>query len=237
MRYVLTVALFVVAGCGSSPTAPSPTPPVAVVPPVVTPPDPLATPPQARALLTDPRFQLALYQKIALGTVDLAGRATTLRRRTSPPAVSIMKVDDSGQPITSATLDATAAAIINTTSLWTGQFGVASLVFVDTAPPAVASTLTVRWNTTTQTNQCAQSDIAGAVITVFLRTPNCTCSGLQIRPAIVKHELGHALGFWHTDDPHDLMYFTGSDCDRNPSEKELFHTRLAYLMPIGSAAP
>jgi hypothetical protein len=44
-------------------------------------------------------------------------------------------------------------------------------------------------------------------ITFFYRTDNhCRCPGVsEASPRMVSHELGHALGFWHTDSASDVM--------------------------------
>jgi predicted Zn-dependent protease len=53
----------------------------------------------------------------------------------------------------------------------------------------------------------------------------------------VKHELGHAMGFYHTDQPTDLMYAQYTGCDKEPSEREQFHARVTYTQPNGSRDP
>lgn len=246
MKYTLVLALAFVTACnGRGPTAPTPvTPPVVVTPPVT-------GPPPVNPLLSDPRFDRAFYRQFALGTLDLAGSTATLRRQQRPPLFYVQTVDNTGAAIDPRTLDATAAALINTAPMLNGGLGIEGLNFGTAPPPPPpcqfcaplpdqVHRIAVVWdNTTTNAGQCARSDVGGNLITVFLKTPGCVpCLGLAVAPVVIKHELGHTLGFWHTDSPSDVMGTGGTaTCDLNPSAREQFHARVAYSMPNGSAEP
>lgn len=241
MRYALILAVFVV-GCSGSPTAPSAPPsnpaattppittPIATVPPVVVP--PVVTP---NPLLSDPRFDRAFYLQFRHGALDYPGaQLPAFGRWTRPPQIYLRIVDNAGAPVSAGLIEQTAVAIINTTSQWTGgAFGVAGLERGLSTRSGQAGWITVAWVTS---GPCGSADAVGyegATITMNHARPECTCG-----PLVAKHELGHALGYLHTDGATDLMAATFQGvCDRPLSPREAFHAQVAYSLPAGSAAP
>jgi hypothetical protein len=69
----------------------------------------------------------------------------------------------------------------------------------------------------------------------------CSCGmPTAVYPRLVRHELGHAIGYYHTDDAADVMYgrpITSSACDVMPSDRERRHARFAHRQPAMSGAP
>jgi hypothetical protein len=226
--------------CGEhrSPTAPTPpviTPPVVVTPPVVTLPPPVTPvfPPN------DPRFDLAFYRMLVHNALEARGPLEPLRRASQPPRIYLRTVDDAGQPIDAVTLHFTEAALIDVAGQLTGVFGLAGLERGTETREGRPGWITVRWSAREEAF-CGMGYVGGDLLVLAPRTPGCRCGGnpAAINQSTVKHELGHLLGFWHTDSPHDLMYVGNAGaCDQQPSEREKYHAAIAYGRPIGSAAP
>lgn len=227
------------AGCSGSPTAPTPAPavpPIATLPPAVVVP-PAAPVPVPNPLLSDPRFSLAFYRMFALGALP-DGSFGTLQRQAQAPRIYLRTVDDAGRAIDTYTLNETAAALINTAGSLTGVFGLAGMEQGTSTRQGQAGWITVRWSDQPNGRVCGTGQYGGELIVLYPKSPNCRCSGgPQVTLSAVRHELGHVLGFYHTDSRDDLMYPTVTACDKQPSEREVFHARVAYSQPIGSINP
>lgn len=233
MKPGLILALVLLASC-SSPTAPTPAPmlpPVGIAPPVV-----IIAPPTPDPLLSDPRFNLSFYRQMAHNAFEAPHQLQPLRRQAEAPHIYLRTIDDAGRPIDAVTLDETAAAMESTTGHLTGVFGLAGIERGTEDRQGQRGWITVRWSAENNSSLCGTGIIGGDLL-VFYPRSNCRCrGGPAVSLMVVKHELGHVLGYYHTDDPRDLMY-NAYACDKNPSDREMFHARVAYTRAIGSAAP
>jgi hypothetical protein len=234
-----TCLFFSLAGCSSSPTSPTPPPvvvtpppPVVVTPPAVTPPVVVTPPPNP--LLSDPRFSLSFYRQMTQDGFERPASPRPLSRWTRPPLIYLQTIDDRNAPVDARLLDQTAAALINTTALWTGgAFGVAGLERGTGTREGQPQWITVKWSTSGVCGTSGGVGLEAISITMNWRRPECTCG-----PLVAKHELGHVLGYWHTDSPNDLMVATFQGiCDKQPSDRELFHAKVAYSQVNGSLDP
>lgn len=219
-RLIVLAALFAV-GCGSS-TAPTPVTPPVVVPPVVVPPvvqmisvSPCPT--------STPGVELGFYLEIGCNSFD--GPLQPDRKWNVSPKVYLKTVDEAGAAIDSVTLDTVQNAMISAApALTAGKLSI-SVERGTASREGVSGWVTVKWPVTVVSGlTCGRSQVAidGGWIELNYLAPACACNGSAIRNRIAKHELGHALGYWHTDNQADLM--NGQQvtaCDASLSAREL----------------
>ena len=252
MKYFAIAAVLVSLGCNSktptAPTAATPppvttaTPPVATSPPVVVAPTPPAPPPAPAFPPSDPRFNMTLYRQLVHNALD--GPIQPVRRFSQAPRIYLRTIDEDGKPMDARMLNDTAKALEESAGEMTGKFGLAGLERGTDHRIGQRGWLTVRWlpQASNPRRICGQARVGveGDTLDLFPYQVNCGCSGYGMAPRIVRHELGHALGFWHTDRGDDLMYggvWHFSFCNIGMSAREIYHASVAYDRPIGSQAP
>ena len=181
-------------------------------------------------------FDLAFYrQMVRNGFEAPPGALQPIRRWTEHPQLYLRTVDETGATVDAGTLDMAERTIRETTPVWTGgRFGIAA-VERGTAPRVGATGwITVNWVSALEPGVCGRSTVSGNAIE--LRTnAACHCGNTLASVTLVRHELGHALGYWHTDAPTDVM--TGRrylSCDQQPSARERAAAAVAYARPVGN---
>lgn len=184
-------------------------------------------------------FDLNFYRQLVRNGFE--GGNEPLRRWTVTPSIRIRTVDDAGRPIPAVLVDMAATVAADAVPAWTGL----RPITIDRAPDANGAPgwLTVGWADHPDSTKCGEAVVGGTSISLFyLNGSDCACFRLTSQPPmstrIIRHEFGHAFGFWHTDSVDDVMNNPGSfNCDATPSARELLHAKIAYSRPVGNVDP
>lgn len=190
-------------------------------------------------------FDPAFYRMLVRNTSDAPKTSEPLRRWTRTPNVYLKTVDEAGEPIHPPTLDMIESVIRAAVPQWTSGALSAPVVTRGTGTMVgVSGWLTVRFPAEAGA-LCGQAQVGqegGWLELTYHIAPgvNCRAPGYVIAPRVVRHELGHALGFWHTDSASDIMWpgaWALVQADQQPSPREVAHAALAYRRPVGNMEP
>lgn len=187
-------------------------------------------------------FDQRFYRNFVRNTLDQPLGMEPIRRWTQNPSIYLRTVDDAGVAVDAKTLDTTEATIRATVPQWSaGTLNIAS-VERGTAPRSQTGWITVNWKTDTASTICGHAMIGanpGTIDFYYHAASHCRCPGVsEASPRAVSHELGHTMGFWHTDAPNDVMFYQyQNNCDANLSVREKYHVAIAYQRSPGNLDP
>jgi len=186
-------------------------------------------------------FDLDFYRAFVRNGFEEPERLQPLRRWTQAPRIYLKTVDERGKHISLVTQQMVTRALRDNPSDWTGgRFGIAGIELGTGTREGVSGWITIKWPNPAGDDYCgrAQVGVDGGWIELNYYLPACWCGGTRNRPLTVKHELGHALGFWHTGDRQDLMAgLPRGICNQRPSARERMHAGIAYGRPVGNTDP
>ena len=184
--------------------------------------------------LSDFRFEPVFYRAFLQNGYETPDHLEPIRILKGPLRVYLRNEDDRGRGVDEITLNSTERILRDTAWIWSGEtFGVAEVARGAGTREKVTGWITVKWRASATDDRCGRSTVGvdGGYIEFNLASA-CSCgmaSGLY--PRLIRHELGHAMGYYHTDSLADVMYgqaIPAEACDALPSDRERQHAKFAY---------
>jgi hypothetical protein len=185
-------------------------------------------------------FDQSYFRAIARNGFEGPTALQPLRRWTRAPMIYLRTIDDKGGSILPEVLQQVVTIVTNAIPQYSnGRFGVAGIEQGTGTRAGQAGWITIDWTRNAE-DFCGFASVGreGGGVTLTYDQPGCSCGSQKIRPRTVKHELGHAMGLWHTGESADLMSGIGvTECDRNMTVRELRYLDYLYRRPVGNTDP
>lgn len=192
------------------------------------------------------RFNQTFYAQLLRDGLEGTGREP-LKRWTKNPMIYLRTVDDRGRAIGSATLAAIESVFSESAPLATGgKLRVAGYERGTGDRTGQAGWITVRFTSAGTWTYCGHADVGveGGTIDFNLgglpdgRTCRVCPSASEVDVNLIRHEFGHALGFYHVSDRGSAMTADWYNTCQTPfSAAEILHGSIAYSRPVGNLSP
>jgi Carboxypeptidase regulatory-like domain len=184
-------------------------------------------------------YSLAFYRDLVRNAFEAPDHLEPLRRWTVQPNFYINTFNPkTNQPIDAAELALVVNAIQQSVPQLTGgSFTASTIESGNGARAPRVGYVNVSFSYEPKGDYCGYSQVGtnpGAIVINYDRCAS-VCGSLKISPEVVAHEVGHAMGFWHTkaDGLMSATKFHGcANASFSPDAR--LHARLAYLRPPGN---
>lgn len=193
------------------------------------------------AIRNVPPFSLEFYRNFARGTYDMPGAPYALFRWMDSPRFYLKTIDQNGRAIEPEVLQVVRDAIGRAvTAFSAGTLSVAALETGSETRPDTAGWINVFIRRDpNERSTCGYANIGANPGSITLNNDVCSCGSNKIPGALVMHEVGHALGYFHVPDRNSVMYpYLPGNCPAGLlSAAEQFHAAIVYSRQRGNVDP
>jgi hypothetical protein len=193
------------------------------------------------AIRNAPPFSMEFYRNFVRGTYDQPGAPYAVLRWMDSPRFYVKTIDQNGRAIEPEVLQVVREALGRAVTSFTGGRLAAAAIETgtETRPSAVGWINVDIRRDSNERSVCGFANIGANPGSITLNNDVCSCGSNKIPGALVMHEVGHALGFFHVPDRNSVMYpFLPGDCPAGTlSASEHYHAAIAYSRPRGNVDP
>lgn len=178
-------------------------------------------------------FEPAFYREFLQNGLESPNHLEPIRILRNGFRVYLRTEDDAGHAIDAPTLDSTERALIDSARIWSGETFEIEVERGTSSRENMPGWITLKWSSKSIAGSCGRSSVGVDGGSIELdATGACSCAmTTTVYPRLVRHELGHAMGYYHTDNPADVMFgrpVSPDSCNLQPSERERRHARIAH---------
>ena len=188
-------------------------------------------------------FSEDYYNQIARDSYERPEQRTQLWRWSSAPRIYLKTTDETGRAMPPEVISHVTTSLIDAVRMFSGGTFTATVEHgVDERPPQVGwINVDLRQNLALVVGDfCGVAQtVGGNPNRIELRVERCGCGSTKVPAALVLHEIGHVLGFFHVADRNAVMYpfITGECRQRAITAIEQTHVNVAYARPRGNLDP
>ncbi len=185
-------------------------------------------------------FNLGFFNALVRGEFDDLDELTPVLRLETSPKFYVRTIDQNGRAVEPEVLGVVLPAIRKAVTDWTnGVLSVSTLETGTQTRPRTEGWIVVNITRNYSSEYCGAAYVGSTEGEIEFVNDRCNCGSNKISGAIVSHEVGHALGFWHVSDRNSVMYpYAPGNCPPgNLSASERYHSTLAYSRTRGNLDP